>query len=119
MVYYPASVYTCVQLYACRWASRRSRADGRFRATDADFSMGGGGGGGRGVVRRPLPLECVGVGGTLGATLGRGARAGGGKSRARRGRDGAGERGGELGAKGVARVVSDRLPAKHQPLRAG
>ena len=33
--------------------------------------------------------------------------------------DGAGERGGELGAKGVARVVSDRLPVKRQPLRAG
>jgi hypothetical protein len=55
----------------------------------------------------------------LGAALGREARARGGKSRARRGRDGVGERGGELGAKGVARVVSDRLPAKRQPLRAG
>jgi hypothetical protein len=55
-----------------------------------------------------------GLGGTLGAALGREARAGGGKSRARRGRDGAGERRGELGAKGVARVVSDRLPAKRQ-----
>ncbi len=93
-------------------------ADGRFRAANADFSTRGGGGGGRGVVRRPLPLECDGVGGTLGAALGREARAGGGKPRARRGRDGAGERGGELGAKGVARVVFDRLPAKRQPLRA-
>ena len=62
---------------------------------------------------------CDGVGGALGAALGREARAGGGKPRARRGRDGAGERGGELGAKGVARVVFDRLPAKRQPLRAG
>jgi hypothetical protein len=31
----------------------------------------------------------------------------------------AGERGGNLGAKGVARVVSDRLLAMRQPLRAG
>ena len=92
--------------------------DGRFRAADADFSTGGGEGGGRGVVRRPLPLECDGVGGTLGAALGREARAGGGKPRARRSRVGAGERGGELGAKGVARVVPDRLPAKRQPSRA-
>ena len=55
----------------------------------------------------------------LGAALGRGARAGGGKPRARRGRVGAGERGGDLGAESVARVVSDRLPAMRQPLRAG
>ena len=78
--------------------------------------MGGGGGG---VVLRPLPLVCDGVGGALGAALGREARARGGKPRARRGRVGAGERGGELGAEGVARVVSDRLPAMRQPLRAG
>ena len=81
--------------------------------------MGGGGGGERGVVRRPLPLMCGGVGGALGAALGREARAGGGKPRARRGRVGAGKRGGVLGAEGVARVVSDRLPAMRQPLRAG
>jgi hypothetical protein len=57
-------------------------------------------------------------GAALGAALGREARAGGGKPRARRSRVGAGERGGELGAKGVARVVPDRLPVKRQPLRA-
>jgi hypothetical protein len=60
---------------------------------------------------------CDGVGGALGAALGRGARAGGGKPRAWRGRVGAGKRGGVLGAKGVARVVSDRLPSMRQPLR--
>jgi hypothetical protein len=30
-----------------------------------------------------------------------------------------GKRGGVLGAEGVARVVSDRLPAMRQPLRVG
>ena len=34
-------------------------------------------------------------------------------------RVGAGERGGDLGAEGVARVVFDRLLAMRQPLRAG
>jgi hypothetical protein len=91
-------------------------ADGRFRTADADFSTGGGG---RDVVRRSLPLVCDGVGGALGAALGREARAMGGKPRARRGRGGAGKCGGVLGAEGVARVVSDRLPAMRQPLRAG
>jgi hypothetical protein len=43
----------------------------------------------------------------------------GGKPRARRGRVGAGKRGGDLGAEGVAQVVSDRLPAMRQPLRVG
>jgi hypothetical protein len=47
------------------------------------------------------------------------ARAGGGKPRARRGRVGAGKRGGDHGAEGVARVVSDRLQAMCQPLRVG
>ena len=66
-----------------------------------------------------LPIVCDGVGGALGAALGRGARARGGKPRARRARVGAGKGGGVIGAEGVARVVSDRLPAMHQPLRAG
>jgi hypothetical protein len=43
-------------------------------------------------VRRPLALVCDGVGGALGATLGREARAGGGKPRAWRCRVGAGKR---------------------------
>ena len=47
------------------------------------------------------------------------ARAGGGKPRARRGHVGAGKRGGDHGAEGVARVVSDRLPDMRQLLRAG
>ena len=84
----------------------RQGADGRLWTADVDYSTGGGGGGGRGVVLRPLPLVCDGVGGALGAALGREARAGGGKPRARRGRVGAGKRGGVLGAEGVARVVS-------------
>jgi hypothetical protein len=33
-----------------------------LRTADVDFSTGGGGGGGRGVVLRPLPLVCDGVG---------------------------------------------------------
>jgi hypothetical protein len=66
------------------------------------------------------PLVCV-VRGEhweqrLGVKL---ARGGASLAPARRGRVGAGKRGGVLGAEGVARVVSDRLPAMRQPLRAG
>ena len=92
----------------------RQGADGRLWTADVDYSTGGGGGGGRDVVLRPLPLVCDGVGGASGAALGHEARA----SEASLVLD-AGERGGNLGAKGVARVVSDRLLAMRQPLRAG
>jgi hypothetical protein len=43
----------------------------------------------------------------------------GGKPRARRGRAGVGKREGVLEVEGVARVVSDQLPAMRQPLRVG
>ena len=94
-------------------------ADGRFRPADTGFSTGVGGDRGRCIVRRSLSLECDGVGGALGAAPRREAHAGGGEPRARRGRVGTGDGGGDLGAAGVARVVPHRLPALRQPLRAG
>ena len=70
-------------------------------------------------VKFPLQWACLKYKYFLGAALGPEARTRGGNPRVRRGSVGAGKRGGVLGAEGVARVVSDRLPAMRQPLRVG
>ena len=91
------------------WAEVRGRW--RLRRLDIELLGRSGEEGRRAVVGRPLPLVGHGVGGTLAAAAGDGARVGAGTPRVgRRGR-GTQQFGGGSGAQGVARVVAHGLPA--------
>ena len=72
-----------------------------------------GAGGRRAIVRRPVPLERDGVGGTLATTAQLDAGPGTSGPSAGGSVDGAGQFDGGQGAQGVTRVVEYGLPAMH------